>query len=61
VWEEEANRALQRAGFQIRIDHRSLKEQGINREPEKHRGPERRRRREEGPVLPAMTMQAPMP
>ena len=31
AWEEYANRALERAGFNERIDHRSLKEQGIER------------------------------
>ncbi|NYZ70003.1 MobA/MobL family protein, partial [Endozoicomonas sp. SM1973] len=31
--------ALERAGHQERIDHRSLKDQGIDREPTKHLGP----------------------
>ena len=38
AWEEYANRALERAGFEERIDHRSLKEQGIEREPQIHLG-----------------------
>ena len=37
-WEEYANRALERAGFDERIDHRSLKEQGVEREPQIHLG-----------------------
>ena len=38
AWEEYANRALERAGFEQRIDHRSLKEQGVEREPQIHLG-----------------------
>ena len=38
AWEEYANRALERAGFDERIDHRSLKEQGSEREPQIHLG-----------------------
>ena len=38
AWEEYANRALERAGSDERIDHRSLKEQGIEREPQIHLG-----------------------
>ncbi len=38
AWEEYANRALERAGFEERIDHRSLKEQGLEREPQIHLG-----------------------
>ncbi len=38
-WEEQMNRALERAGHEVRIDHRSLKEQGIDREPQIHIGP----------------------
>jgi hypothetical protein len=37
-WAEYANRALEQAGFDERIDHRSLKEQGIEREPQIHLG-----------------------
>ncbi len=33
------NHALERAGHDARIDHRSLKEQGIDREPQIHIGP----------------------
>ena len=38
AWEEYANRALERAGFEATIDHRSLKEQGSDREPQIHLG-----------------------
>jgi hypothetical protein len=37
-WEQEANIALERAGFDERIDKRSLKDQGIDREPQIHVG-----------------------
>lgn len=33
------NEHLERAGVQVRVDHRSLKEQGIEREPTVHLGP----------------------
>ena len=39
VWGEQMNQALERAGHEARIDHRSLKEQGIDREPQIHVGP----------------------
>ena len=35
-WANEANLALERAGFTARIDHRTLKEQGIELEPDTH-------------------------
>jgi len=38
-WSAEMNRALKRAGLDFRVDHRSLKEQGIDREPQVHVGP----------------------
>ncbi|HZV20547.1 MAG TPA: MobA/MobL family protein, partial [Hyphomicrobiales bacterium] len=38
-WEGQMNRALERAGYEARIDHRSLKEQGIDRDPQIHIGP----------------------
>lgn len=37
-WAEYANQALERAGHTERIDHRSLKEQGVEREPQIHLG-----------------------
>ena len=37
-WSLQANKALELAGVEQRIDHRSLKDQGIDREPTKHRG-----------------------
>ena len=56
VWEQEANRALQRAGRQDRVDHRSLaarrdealargdleRAAELSREPGVHRGPQKR-------------------
>ncbi len=38
-WEHIANRHLERYGHEARIDHRSLKDQGIDREPTEHLGP----------------------
>jgi MobA/MobL family protein len=38
VWEEEVNHALERAGFEERVDKRSLRDQGIDREPQIHVG-----------------------
>lgn len=38
AWGEYANRALERAGHTERIDHRSLKDQGVEREPQIHLG-----------------------
>ncbi|MGO9174288.1 MAG: MobA/MobL family protein [Rhodomicrobium sp.] len=38
-WSADMNHALERAGHEVRIDHRSLKEQGIDREPQIHIGP----------------------
>lgn len=39
TWEEHANNALERSGQAERIDSRSLKDQGIDREPTVHIGP----------------------
>lgn len=39
-WEEHANRALERAGHRARIDRRTLKAQGLEREPTIHEGPQ---------------------
>ena len=39
-WEEAANKALESEGHESRIDHRSLKDQGIDRDPTTHLGPE---------------------
>ncbi|MCL1915933.1 MAG: MobA/MobL family protein, partial [Desulfovibrionaceae bacterium] len=39
LWAERANLALQRAGHDARIDHRTLEAQGINRAPTIHLGP----------------------
>lgn len=39
MWRDVANSALEENGFEQRIDNRSLLEQGIARQAEKHRGP----------------------
>ena len=38
-WEQHVNRAYERAGLDIRVDHRSHAERGIEAEPTKHLGP----------------------
>jgi len=48
AWGAEMNRALERAGHDVRIDHRSLKEQGIDRTPTIHEGPKPRRMEQKG-------------
>ena len=40
-WADVQNQHLERHGHTVRVDHRSLKEQGINRQPEKHIGASR--------------------
>jgi hypothetical protein len=40
TWEKLVNRALEREGHAARVDRRSLKEQGIEREPEPKMGPQ---------------------
>ncbi|MEE4208688.1 MAG: MobA/MobL family protein [Parvularcula sp.] len=40
LWEDHANRALARAGHDVRIDRRSLEAQGIDRMPTIHIGPQ---------------------
>ena len=39
VWADLTNSALERAGHSARVDHRTLKAQGIDREPTIHLGP----------------------
>ena len=39
AWEQELNRAYEREGLDIRADHRSHKDRGIEQEPTKHLGP----------------------
>ena len=38
-WEKHINHHLERWGFDVRIDMRSLEDQGIEREPQQHMGP----------------------
>lgn len=39
LWADVVNAALAEAGHAVRVDHRSLKDQGIDREPQIHEGP----------------------
>ena len=39
AWEHQANQALERAGYEARIDHRTLAAQGLERVPQIHHGP----------------------
>ncbi|WP_054000488.1 MobQ family relaxase [Ahrensia marina] len=39
AWADHQNRELERIGSSERVDHRSLEDQGIMREPQKHMGP----------------------
>jgi hypothetical protein len=45
-WAKHTNRALEKKNVEARVDHRSLKAQGIDRPPEKHLGPYTARRDE---------------
>ena len=45
-WAECVNKHLAMAGFDVRIDHRSFKDQGIDHEPTVHVGPERANNKE---------------
>ena len=40
-WADVQNQHLEKHGHAVRVDHRSLKAQGIDREPERHFGPKR--------------------
>ena len=44
-WAGFTNRALEQCGHEARVDHRTLKEQGADRVPEKHLGPVDSRRK----------------
>jgi hypothetical protein len=54
-WTDLANQALERYGHEARIDHRSYRDRGIERKPEKHLGPvdARRLSREDWETLQA--------
>lgn len=45
-WEQAVNRAYELAGLDIRVDHRSHKDRGIEAEPTKHLGPTARMERD---------------
>lgn len=38
AWAEAVNQALERNGHEVRIDHRSFAEQGIDEQPTNHEG-----------------------
>ena len=40
IWARHLNRELERAGVKDRVDHRSFKDRGIDRQPTHHMGPE---------------------
>ncbi|WP_301101300.1 MobQ family relaxase [Propionivibrio sp.] len=44
AWASHCNRALAKSGHRSRIDHRRLIDQGISRQPERHKGVNRRAR-----------------
>lgn len=48
AWEERVNTALERAGFEVRVDRRTLEAQGLKREPEIHVGQAARQLTERG-------------
>jgi hypothetical protein len=50
AWADHANRILEREGFEERIDHRSLSDQGIDREPTTHVGPTGKEMEQRGDV-----------
>lgn len=39
AWAHHQNRAFERYGHAVRVDHRSYKDQGVDREPTQHMGP----------------------
>jgi hypothetical protein len=57
-WERQMNHALERAGVEARVDHRSLKEQGIDREPQIHIGPGSQKAAEKGHEFASRDRQA---
>lgn len=46
-WAQQASLALKKAGYNITLDHRSYKDQGIAKIPGNHRGPKWRRKRKD--------------
>lgn len=49
-WAELQNKHLEKHGHSVRVDHRSLKDKGVKREPERHLGPVRIQRMTESDV-----------
>lgn len=48
LWEEVLNQALKDGGYDVQVDRRSLKEQGIDRDPQIHVGPKAKAMLEQG-------------
>lgn len=60
LWDRECNAVLAANGYDIRIDHRSYLERGIDRQPEPHRGPDNDNA-PESPVAPFAEQPVPLP
>ena len=48
LWAVYENRALEKYGFDARVDHRRLEDQGIDREPTQHLGPDAQAMEDQG-------------
>ena len=48
LWAVYENRALEKYGFEARVDHRSLEDQGLDREPTQHLGPDAQAMEDQG-------------
>lgn len=59
LWQNHANTALERAGHKERVDHRTLKEQGIERTPQIHEGVQARQMRKRGAEFKSKVIQFP--
>lgn len=57
-WADVQNEHLARHGHQARVDHRSLKERGIDRDPERHLGPRQVKKMSEQDVSALLSRRA---
>jgi len=53
AWCDHLNRCMEKAGLDIRYDHRSYKDQGIDKQPQIHVGPQAQKIREKGLDIPS--------
>src|SRR5208337_5232273 len=53
AWCDHLNRCMEKAGLDVRYDHRSYKEQGIDKQPQIHVGPQAQKIREKGLDIPS--------